>query len=51
MRLITGIVICLALMWMADVFFFKGQCTNQLWGDAQYQAQKLNYEVRRLIKF
>jgi hypothetical protein len=50
-RAITALVICLALLWLADVVFFKSHYSNRLWAEAQYQGHKLNYEVQRLIRF
>jgi hypothetical protein len=50
MRLLIALVICFALLWVADIFLFKSRYSSQLWRDVQYQAQKINGDVRRLDK-
>jgi hypothetical protein len=51
MRLLIALVICFALLWVADIFLFKSRYGSQLWRDVQYQAQKINGDVRRWIRF
>jgi hypothetical protein len=47
MRAVVGLVICFALLWMADMFLFKGHYSSQLWRDLQHEAHKIDGDVRR----
>jgi hypothetical protein len=51
MRFLIALVICLALLWVTDLFFFKGQYSNRLWLDTQYELQKINGDIRRFVRF
>jgi hypothetical protein len=51
MRTLLFIVFCAAALWTADVLFFKSRYSNEVWYEINQQAQKINYEVRRWIRF
>jgi hypothetical protein len=51
MRVVVILVICVGLLWMADIFLFKGHYSSQLWRDLQYEAQKIEGDVRRWTRF
>jgi hypothetical protein len=51
MRFLLFIVFCAAALWLGDVLFFKGQYSNEVWRDLNQEAQKINYTIRRWVKF
>jgi hypothetical protein len=51
MRFVIQAVVIIAVLWLGDMIFFKGQYTNQVWVEVNRQMQDLNYAVRRWIKF
>ena len=51
MRILQFLSLCAVVLFLVDMFFYKGRYRNEMWRDMQYEGQKLNYEIRRLIKF
>jgi lysylphosphatidylglycerol synthetase-like protein (DUF2156 family) len=51
MRILLFIVFCAAALWIGDVLFFKSRYSNEVWYEIGQQAQKINYEIRRWIRF
>jgi hypothetical protein len=51
MRFLLFLFVCATVLWMADMFFFKSRYRNEIWRDIEIEAQKLNYEVRRAVRF
>jgi len=51
MRPVIASVICIALLWVTDIFLFKSKYSNDLWRDVQYEAQKISDDIRRSVKF
>jgi hypothetical protein len=51
MRIIGFLLFCAAALWVADVMFYKGHYSNQVWLELNQQAQKANYEIRRWVRF
>jgi purine-cytosine permease-like protein len=51
MRFLIYIIVCVAVVWIADMFFFKSRYRNEIWRDMEIEAQKINYEVRRAVRF
>ena len=46
MRILLFIAFCVAALWLGDVLFF-----NEVWFEMNQEAQKINYDIRRWIKF
>jgi hypothetical protein len=51
MRILGFLVFCTVALWVADVMFYKGRYSNQVWLELNQQAQKANYEIRRWVRF
>jgi hypothetical protein len=51
MRILLCLIICVAVLLVGDMLFFKSRYSNQVWRDMQYEGRKFEYEIRRLIKF
>jgi hypothetical protein len=51
MRFLLFLIVCAAALWIGDVLFFKGRYRNEIWRDMEIEAQKMNYEVRRAVRF
>ena len=49
MRLLLFLIICAAVLWIYDMYFFHSRYHNELWRDFQVEAQKINYDVRRAV--
>jgi hypothetical protein len=49
MRFLLFLIVCIAVLWIGDMFFFHSRYRNELWRDVQIQAQKINYDVRRAV--
>jgi hypothetical protein len=51
MRILLLIVFCVAALWLSDVLFLKNRYSNEIWHEMNQEARKINYEIRRWIKF
>ncbi len=51
MRILLYLIICVAVLLVGDMLFFKSRYGNQVWRDMQYEGRKFEYEIRRWIKF
>ncbi len=51
MRILLYLIICVAVLLVGDMLFFKSRYSNQVWQDMQYEGRKFEYEIRRWIKF
>jgi hypothetical protein len=51
MRFLIFLIVCAAVLWIGDMFFFKSRYRNEIWRDMEIEAQKINYEVRRAVRF
>jgi hypothetical protein len=51
MRFLLFLIACAAALWIGDVLFFKGRYRTEIWRDMETEAQKINYEVRRAVRF
>jgi hypothetical protein len=51
MRILGFLLFCSVALWVADVMFYEGRYSNQVWRELNQQAQKANYEVRRWVRF
>jgi hypothetical protein len=49
MRFLLYLIVCAVALWLGDMFFYHGRYRNELWRDVQYQARKIEYDVRRAI--
>jgi len=49
MRFLLYLIICAAVLWTGDMFFFHSRYRHELWRDMQTEAQKINYDVRRAV--
>jgi hypothetical protein len=51
MRILLFILFCAAALWLSDLLFFKSRHSNEIWDEMDQEARKINYEIRRWIKF
>jgi lysylphosphatidylglycerol synthetase-like protein (DUF2156 family) len=51
MRILLFMVFCVAALWLGHVLFFKSRYSNEVWFEMNQEAQKINYDIRRWIKF
>ena len=51
MRILLFIAFCVAALWLGDVLFLKSRYSNEVWFEMNQEAQKINYDIRRWIKF
>jgi hypothetical protein len=51
MRILLYLIICVIVLLVGDMLFFKSRYSNQVWRDMQYEGRKFEYEIRRWIKF
>jgi hypothetical protein len=51
MRFLLFATACIVALGIGDMLFFKGRYRNEIWRDAAIEVQKINYEVRRAIRF
>jgi len=51
MRILSFLFLCAVVLFLIDMFFYKGRYRNEMWRDMQYEGQKINYEMRRWIKY
>jgi hypothetical protein len=51
MRFLLFAIACVVALGIGDMLFFKGRYRNEIWRDVEIEAQKMNYEVRRAIRF
>jgi hypothetical protein len=51
MRILLFIVFCAVALWLADVLFFKSRYSNEVWLEINQQTRKIEYEIRRWVKF
>jgi hypothetical protein len=51
MRILLFLLVCAAALFLGDMFFYKSRYRNEIWRDMQYEGQKINYEIRRWIKY
>jgi hypothetical protein len=49
MRFLLFLIVCVAALWIGDMYFYHGRYRNELWRDVQLRVQKLDYDVRRAI--
>jgi hypothetical protein len=50
-RILSFLLFCAVVLWLADKLYNHGRYGNQIWLEANQQAQKANYEIRRWTKF
>jgi hypothetical protein len=50
-RYVGFLVLILAALWAGDRYFYNGRYFNEILFDLNQEAQKLNYEVRRWVRF
>jgi hypothetical protein len=51
MRILSFLIFFAVALWLADMMFNNGRYGSKLWLEMNQQAVKLNYEVRRMVKF
>jgi hypothetical protein len=51
MRFLLFLFVCVVVLGIADMVFFKSRYRNEIWRDLEIEAQKINYEVRRTVRF
>ncbi len=51
MRILGFLIFCLAVIWLADMFFYQGRYGTKLWLELEHEAQIVIYEIRRWTKF
>jgi hypothetical protein len=49
MRFLVFLIVGAAVLWLGDMYFYHGKYRNELGRDMQYQAQKIEYDVRRAV--
>jgi len=49
MRFLLFLILCVAILWIGDIYCYHGRYRNELWRDIQIEAQKINYDVRRAV--
>jgi hypothetical protein len=49
MRFLPFLIVCVAVLWIGDMFFYHGRYRNELWRDVRLQARKIEYDVRRAV--
>ena len=49
MRFLLYLIVCAAILWIGDMFFFHGRYRNELWSDVQIEARKIDYDLRRAV--
>jgi hypothetical protein len=49
MRFLLYLIVCAVALWLGDMYFYHGRYRNELWRDMQYQARKIEYDVRRAM--
>jgi hypothetical protein len=50
MRILQFLFLCAVVLFLVDIFFYRGRYRNEMWRDMQYEGKKFNYEIRRWIK-
>jgi hypothetical protein len=51
MRTLLFIAFCVVALLLADMFFYKGRYSNQIWLETKYEAGKIADEFRRAFRF
>ena len=51
MRFLVFLVFILTVLWAGDRYFYNGRYFNRILFDLNQEAQKVNYEVRRWVRF
>jgi hypothetical protein len=51
MRFLLFLIVCVAVLGLVDMFFFKSRYRHDIWRDMEIAAQNINYEVRRAVRF
>jgi hypothetical protein len=51
MRFLLFLFACVAILGIGDMIFFKSRYRNEIWRDMEVQIQKINYELRRSVRF
>jgi hypothetical protein len=51
MRFLVFLILVLAALWAGDRYFYNGRYFNGILFDLNQEAQKVNYEVRRWVRF
>jgi hypothetical protein len=51
MRFLLFAIACIFVLGIADMFFVKGRYRHEIWRDVEIEAQKMNLEVGRAVRF
>jgi hypothetical protein len=51
MRFLLFVIVCAIVLGITDTFFFKSRYRSEIWRDVEIEAAKINYEVRRAVRF
>jgi hypothetical protein len=51
MRFLLFLFVCVAILGIGDMIFFKSRYRNEIWRDVEVEIQKINYELRRSVRF
>ena len=43
MRILQLFFLCAAVLFLVDMFYYKGRYRNEMWRDMQYEGQKFNW--------